>query len=52
MKGRLAAWWYRIELYSRRRWSEPALHEIELAVMGAALLVSIMALLVCLGRLG
>ena len=52
MRARLAAWRYRIELYTRRRWSEPELHEVELAVMGSAVLVGILALLLVLGRLG
>jgi hypothetical protein len=41
-----------MELYSRRRWSEPILHEIEIAVMGGAVLVGIMALLMVMGRQG
>jgi hypothetical protein len=52
IRGRLAAWRYRIELYSRLRWTEPLLHEIELAIMGAALLVALMALLMVWGRRG
>lgn len=52
MRGRLRAWRERIELYRRRRWSEPEIREVELALMGASLLVAIMALLVVLGRLG
>ena len=49
MRARLKAWRYRLELYSRRRWSEPTLHEVELAVMGSAILIGIMALLLVLG---
>ena len=52
MRGRLAAWRYRFELYARRRWTDPELHEVELAVMGSAILLGILALLLVLGRLG
>ena len=42
----------RIEIYSRRRWSEPELREVEIAVMGGALLVAILALLIKWGAKG
>ena len=50
MRGRLAAWRHRLNIYSRRRWTDETVHEVELAVMGSALLVAIMALLIVLGR--
>jgi hypothetical protein len=52
MLARFKAWRYRMEVYSRRRWTEPQLHEVELAVMGSAVLIGIMALLIVLGRNG
>ena len=42
----------RIEIYSRRRWTEPQLHEIEIAVMGGAVLVALMALFIKWGAKG
>ena len=52
MLNRIKAWRYRLELYSRRRWSEPEINEIEAAMMGACVLVAIIALLVVMGRNG
>ena len=52
IRARLAAWKYRIELYSRLRWTDATLHEREIAIMGAALLVALMALLMTWGGRG
>ena len=52
MRGRLKAWRYRLGLYSRRRWTDPEINEVEAAVMGACVLVAIIALLVVMGRNG
>jgi hypothetical protein len=41
----------RAEIYGRRRWTDPHLREVEVAFMGAALLISLMmVLMVCGGR--
>jgi len=52
MRGRLKAWRYRWGLYKRVRWTDTTVNEVELAVMGSALLIGIMALLMVLGRQG
>lgn len=56
MRGRLAArlsaWRYRWEMYRRARWTEDTVNEVELAVIGAAALLSIMAVLIIMAGRG
>ena len=52
LSARLSAWRYRWALYRRVRWTDATVNEVELAVMGAAVLVGIMALLMVWGRQG
>lgn len=42
----------RAEIWSRRRWTDAELHEREIAIMGAAVLVALMMLLMVWGRNG
>lgn len=42
----------RVEIYSRRRWTDTDLRERELAIMGAAVLVALMMLFMVWGRNG
>ena len=51
-RNRLTAWRYRWQLYRRIRWTDATVNEVELAVMGSAILIGIMALLMVLGRRG
>ena len=52
IRGRLAAWRYRWQLYRRVRWTDPTVNEVELAVIGAAFLLAIMAVLIIMAGRG
>ena len=52
MRARLAAWRYRLNLYSRRRWTDASLQEVETGIMFSAVILGIVALLIVLGRNG
>ena len=52
MIARLKAWRYRLEMYSRVRWTDATVNEVEVAVMGSAVLLALFAVLLVWGRLG
>ena len=52
MRGRLAAWRYRWQLYRRIRWTDASLQEVETGIMFSAVILGIVALLIVLGRNG
>jgi hypothetical protein len=52
LSARLSACRYRWQLYRRLRWTDPTVNEVELAVIGAAALLSIMAVLIIMAGRG
>jgi hypothetical protein len=52
LSARLSAWRYRWQLYRRVRWTDATVNEVELAVMGSAVLVALIALFMVWGRNG